>query len=213
MYSQPEGEGQPKKRPRKARPLSANVDTIRASGTLGEASHCVHSAHSCPAELFTGRVCTPHLILVWLLIVCTLPALVLLNCSQAGSALLMLLCALCLQMCCCTAHRQLLHSSSHCVHSACSCPAELSTGSVCTPHLIVCILPADVLLHCSQAGSALLMSLCAFCLQISCCTVHRQLLHSSSHCVHSACRCPAALFTGRFCTPHLIVCVLPAMSC
>ncbi|DBA95241.1 TPA: hypothetical protein ACH3X3_013138 [Trebouxia sp. C0006] len=37
MYSQPEGEGQPKKRPRKARPLSANVDTIRASGTLDEA--------------------------------------------------------------------------------------------------------------------------------------------------------------------------------
>jgi len=186
---------------------------LHSSSHLGEASHCVHSACTCPAELFTGRVCTPHLILVWLLIVCTLPALVLLNCSQAGSALLMLLCALCLQMCCCTAHRQLLHSSSHCVHSACSCPAELSTGSVCTPHLIVCILPADVLLHCSQAGSALLMSLCAFCLQISCCTVHRQLLHSSSHCVHSACRCPAALFTGRFCTPHLIVCVLPAMSC
>ncbi|KAL0026237.1 hypothetical protein WJX77_004600 [Trebouxia sp. C0004] len=37
MYSQPEGESQPKKRPRKARPLSGNVDTIRASSTLDEA--------------------------------------------------------------------------------------------------------------------------------------------------------------------------------
>ncbi len=65
MYSQPEGEGQPKKRPRKARPLSGNVDTIRASGTLGEAFHCVHFACRCPADLpmFTGRFCTPHLIL------------------------------------------------------------------------------------------------------------------------------------------------------
>ena len=88
MYSQPEGEGQPKKRPRKARPLSANVDTIRASGTLGEASHFVHFAHSCPAELFTGRVCTPHLILVKLFLICILPTVVLLNCSQAGFRLL-----------------------------------------------------------------------------------------------------------------------------
>ncbi|KAA6423337.1 MAG: hypothetical protein FRX49_06789 [Trebouxia sp. A1-2] len=37
VYSQPEGQGQPKKRPRKAGPLSGNVDTIRASGTLDEA--------------------------------------------------------------------------------------------------------------------------------------------------------------------------------
>jgi len=113
--------------------------------------------------------------------VCMLPAVVLLHCSQAGSALLISLYACCLQMSCCTVHRQVLHSSSHCVHSACRCPAEMSTGSFCTPHLIVCILPADILLHCSQAGSALLMSLCAFCLQLSCCTVHRQGLHSSSH--------------------------------
>ncbi len=63
MYSQPEGEGQPKKRPRKARPLSANVDTIRASGTVGEASHFVHPACRYPAALLTRRSCTPHLIL------------------------------------------------------------------------------------------------------------------------------------------------------
>ncbi len=63
MYSQPEGEGPPKKQPRKARPLSGNADTIRASSTLGEASRRVHFACRCPAELFKGRICTPHLIL------------------------------------------------------------------------------------------------------------------------------------------------------
>ena len=63
MYSQPEGQGQPKKRPRKAGPLSGNVDTIRASGTLGEAFHCVQCACRCPADLVTGRFCAPHLIL------------------------------------------------------------------------------------------------------------------------------------------------------
>lgn len=61
MYSQPEGEGQPKNRPRKARPLSANADTIRPSSTLGEAIHCVQSACSSSAELFKGRFCTPRI--------------------------------------------------------------------------------------------------------------------------------------------------------
>ena len=63
MYSQPEGEGQPKKRPRKARPLSGNVDTIRASGTLGEALRRVHCACHCLVELSTGRFWSLHLIL------------------------------------------------------------------------------------------------------------------------------------------------------